>query len=226
MDMENNNKKLCKYCKSEIPEGAKICPNCRKKQGKSGCLTGIIVVVVLFLLVAIFGSSGDDKESTPATSTQVSSSSSGENVSSEENNNEAAEETEDIEEKEYYTVGDVIDDNGVLIKILSAGKYVSDNQFLQPEDGKIYYKVDFEFENTSDSEESISSIVSFDAYEDGYSISQSYVSDETVDGTIAPGKKLTGSLIYELNEGWQELEIDYETNIFSNKKIVMKFFNQ
>ena len=31
-EMENETK-LCKHCKSEIPKGAKVCPNCRKKQG-------------------------------------------------------------------------------------------------------------------------------------------------------------------------------------------------
>ena len=25
--------KICKHCQSEIPKKAKICPNCRKKQG-------------------------------------------------------------------------------------------------------------------------------------------------------------------------------------------------
>ena len=40
-------KKKCKYCQSEIDKKAKICPNCRKKQGMPKWLIAIIVVVVI-----------------------------------------------------------------------------------------------------------------------------------------------------------------------------------
>lgn len=43
--------KKCKYCKTEIDKKAKICPNCKKKQG------GIVKWIVIGLLVVvIFGS--------------------------------------------------------------------------------------------------------------------------------------------------------------------------
>ena len=149
MDMENNNKKLCKYCKSEIPEGAKICPNCRKKQGKSGCLIGIIVVVVLFLLVAIFGSSGDDKE--PVSST-VSSNSSSESSAS--GSQEVAEEIEEPIVYTAYSVSELMSDldsnplkaaekyknqyvelTGRLSNIDSDGKYIS----LRPQEASFTF---------------------------------------------------------------------------------------
>ena len=63
MNEEKEGTKLCKYCKSEIPAGAKICPNCRKKQGKSGCLIAVIAVVVVFIiLMAIGGGSESAKK--------------------------------------------------------------------------------------------------------------------------------------------------------------------
>ena len=63
MNEEKEGTKLCKYCKSEIPAGAKICPNCRKKQGKSGCLIAVIAVVVIFIiLMAIGGGSESAKK--------------------------------------------------------------------------------------------------------------------------------------------------------------------
>lgn len=64
----SNNTKKCKYCQSDIPKKAKICPNCRKKQNKAkGCLTAIIVVIVVFILLIalislISGGSGADTE--------------------------------------------------------------------------------------------------------------------------------------------------------------------
>lgn len=36
---EEKETKVCKYCKSEIPKKAKVCPNCRKKQGGIGNVT-------------------------------------------------------------------------------------------------------------------------------------------------------------------------------------------
>ena len=52
MSKETPETKLCKYCKSEIPYDAKVCPHCRKKQTPNGCLIAIIVIVVLFILIA------------------------------------------------------------------------------------------------------------------------------------------------------------------------------
>ena len=56
--MENETK-LCKHCKTSIPKDAKVCPNCRKKQGGVGKWI-IIGVIVVILLAALFGG-GDDK---------------------------------------------------------------------------------------------------------------------------------------------------------------------
>ena len=57
--------KLCKYCKSELPDGAKICPNCKKKQ--KGPMGVIIAVVVVFIIIGIAagsgGNSNDEQES-------------------------------------------------------------------------------------------------------------------------------------------------------------------
>ena len=33
---EKKETKVCKHCQSEIPAKAKVCPNCRKKQGGVG----------------------------------------------------------------------------------------------------------------------------------------------------------------------------------------------
>lgn len=48
--------KKCKHCQSEIDDKAKICPNCRKKQGIP---TWIIVIGVIIVLGAIAGNGGN-----------------------------------------------------------------------------------------------------------------------------------------------------------------------
>lgn len=49
--------KLCKHCKTKIPAGAKVCPNCRKKQG--GILKWVIIGVVV---IGIIGSTGESDD--------------------------------------------------------------------------------------------------------------------------------------------------------------------
>lgn len=41
--------KKCKYCQTEIPKKAKVCPNCKRTLKGGGCLT---FFVVFFILVA------------------------------------------------------------------------------------------------------------------------------------------------------------------------------
>lgn len=56
MKKEMDGTKRCKHCQTEIPAGAKICPNCRKKQGM-GCLPKILIAVAVVVILAVIGSS-------------------------------------------------------------------------------------------------------------------------------------------------------------------------
>ena len=53
---ENTQKltKLCRHCKMEIPQDAKICPYCHKKQKRSILKWILIAILVLFLLFCAF----------------------------------------------------------------------------------------------------------------------------------------------------------------------------
>lgn len=51
--------KLCRYCKTEIPASAKVCPQCRKNQG-GGCLTAFITIACLLFIFYVIGTSGKD----------------------------------------------------------------------------------------------------------------------------------------------------------------------
>lgn len=47
--------KVCKFCQTEIPKKAKVCPNCKRTLKKGpGCLIGIIVFLI-FVWAIIFG---------------------------------------------------------------------------------------------------------------------------------------------------------------------------
>ena len=58
--MDNSNgkpMKKCKYCQTEIDQKAKICPNCRKKQGMPKWAIFLIVIVVIGIFAASSGGS-------------------------------------------------------------------------------------------------------------------------------------------------------------------------
>lgn len=57
--MAKEKTKLCKYCKTEIPADAKICPQCRKKL-RGGKLKWVLIVL---LVLAIIGSAAGENGS-------------------------------------------------------------------------------------------------------------------------------------------------------------------
>lgn len=65
MDNKNTETKICKHCQSEIPKKAKICPQCRKKQGGIGKI--ILIVLVALFLLGLFGGSEEESKTTSET---------------------------------------------------------------------------------------------------------------------------------------------------------------
>ena len=63
-----NETKVCKHCQTEIPKKAKVCPNCRKKQG--GIFKWIVVVVVAIALISSF-TGGDDETKKTSSSAET-----------------------------------------------------------------------------------------------------------------------------------------------------------
>lgn len=100
-------------------------------------------------------------------------------------------------------------------------KESSGGDFLSPDDGNVYVGVKFVVENTSDKEQSVSSVLLFDAYAGDvkcdYSISA--VTDfggNTIDGNIAPGKKLEGWYGVEVPADWSKIELDVKSSWLSS----------
>lgn len=221
--------KLCKHCQSEMPKKAKVCPTCRRKQGGAGKWI-IIGIVVFFLFVGMFG--GSDTNSTD----QAGETTQKENVSQdvekdvadetkeglaaddEVETTEAAENVKSTDEKNEFVVGDVVETDSLKISYVSAGEYVSDNQFLTPKEGHVYYRLEFEVENISDIDQSITSW-SFEGYADGYAVDEAYVGDDTLSATLSPDKKAKGAIYYEVPADAQEVIAEYETDFWTQGKI-------
>lgn len=54
--------KKCKHCQTDIPKKAKVCPNCRRKQGGMGKVIGALLII--FGLIGALGSGADANDTT------------------------------------------------------------------------------------------------------------------------------------------------------------------
>lgn len=64
--------KKCKYCKTEIPADAKVCPQCRRKL-KGGKLKWVILIILIVAIIGAVSGENDSKSSTTASTSSNSS---------------------------------------------------------------------------------------------------------------------------------------------------------
>lgn len=138
--------KLCKHCQTEIPKKAKVCPNCKRKQG--GIVKWIVIAVVVLAIIGA-AAGGSDDNSKQASNTNTTAQTSQNSNDSKPKESEPTEDSEPEITYTAYTVTQMMDDldnnalkaestykdqyveiTGRLNVIDSSGKYIS----LYPED--------------------------------------------------------------------------------------------
>ena len=220
--------KLCKYCKTEIPYDAKVCPNCKKSQKPNGCLIAILVVVVLLVLAAVAGGSSSDS-STAASSTAASTAVQADSAAETQTAEPTPEPTE--APKTTYTVGETAEANDVKVTLVNVEQSTG-NQYMTPADGNVYVVLEFEIENNSSTDIGISSMLSFEAYCDDYSVNMDltanllYDNKNQLDGNVAAGKKMNGVIGYEVPADFNTLEVKFTPSFWSNHAVTFEIANQ
>lgn len=116
----------------------------------------------------------------------------------------------------YCSIGDTVTLNGVKVTLVNAFKVKPNNQFDLPTRGNILLAVLFNITNDTEEDIVISSVSSFEAYFDGHechsdlNVLIAAAGDNQIDGTVAPGKTVSGIIGYEIPNDWQEFEIHYQ----------------
>ena len=203
--------KICKHCKTEIPYAAKVCPQCRKKV-KGGILKWIIIAIVALVAISSIGGGNDNDSETK----KVGEVSTTENTT---NNSETSNNTATEPLQTEYFVGDILEDGDTKIVFMSSGDYVEENEFLQPADGKKYIYLQFAFENISDTADTSISFYSFECFADGYAADMYYGGEEDLSATLSAGRATTGYIYFEVPVDAESIEVEYETNFFTEEKI-------
>lgn len=205
---ETKETKICKHCQSEIPAKAKVCPNCRKKQGGMGCLGVILLVVgILIFLFAFIGMMGgsDSKDKNPQ---KVGEAESGDSTETEEPSN-------------VFQVGDLVETDNFRITYESASEYEPDNEFLQAKDGYTYWEFKFKFENISDTDQTVSTLMDWECYADNSKVDQSWIeSDNGLDATLSAGREAEGAVYFEVPTDAESIELEYDINFWQSDKII------
>lgn len=133
--------------------------------------------------------------------------------------------------KTTYSVGDTATAKSYKMTIESLNVVESDNQFAQPDEGNEFIEIVLLIENISDNELNVSSLMNFDAYVDGFAINEDLSAQvasgkDTMNGTLASGKKLKGVLCYQVPEDWNELEIAVDLGYSSKDEITLILNNK
>lgn len=129
----------------------------------------------------------------------------------------------------YITIGQTADWDDIRVTFNSVTQN-NGSEWFAPSQGNVFVVCEFTIENNTNYELNISSIMCFDAYVDDYSTSlsitaESSVEKETLDGTIAPGKKMKGIIGYEVPSDWETLEIHFTPGFWSGKDFIFSADN-
>lgn len=173
-------------------------------------------ILIAVIVIGIIGSALDDSD-TPKPVAKDPSASTTQAAST------AAAQTT-VAAKTTFAIGEGADLNGVVATLVSA-ETSEGTQFNKPSDGNVFLICEFEIENNSTKEITVSSMLSFNAYADDYAISQSFAGvlaadKPQLDGSVAAGKKMKGAISYEVPTDWKELEIRYTPDYWKGSEII------
>lgn len=113
--------------------------------------------------------------------------------------------------------------NGVEATLLSV-KESKGSSYGKPDAGNVYVLCEFDIFNDSGSELAISSLLSFEAYCDGYKYDSSLAAimqvSQQLDGSLETGRRMKGGIGFEVPKDWEELEIIFKPDFWSDDQLV------
>lgn len=205
---------FCNKCGKEIPNDSKVCKFCGNvvnQQQTVNCNINTnntvrskkkiyqqwwFWLIIVFLIIGIvgMGMSNDNENTTVGTNTIKE------------------------EKKETYKVGETYTSKYIKIKYLSVKDYTSNNQFIQPDKGNKYIRLEFEFENISKNDQGVYSSF-FKCYADGYDMDSKWLDNYLSSTTLSPEKKTKGYIYFEVPKDAKEIIVEYEDNIWTSNKV-------
>lgn len=210
----------CKKCGAEYEGNS--CPNgCAVLEGGTSTKKKTIfkkwwfwlIIVLAIIIIGAAGSGGED----------TSKSNADPNTDTTQTDATIKEQEEaSKEESNIYHKGDVINANGLKITYVDAEKWTGYSQYFPPEDGFMYIRIKVSAENTADADRYFSSF-EFEGYADGKKIDQHFETEGALaGGNISAGRTDEGYIYFIVPENAKEIEVEYETSFWTDKKAILK----
>ena len=175
---------------------------------------------MIVLILAVATSGGGNKDKNPQKVGETATATTGNKTAEAQTaDSETEEETEAV--NNVFSVGDIVETQNMKITYVSSGEYQSDDDFMQPKDGYVYWEFEFKFENISDSDQTVSSMMDWECYADNSKVDQAWIgSDNGLDATLSSGRETQGTIYFEVPEDAQNIELEYDINFWQSDKIV------
>jgi hypothetical protein len=132
--------------------------------------------------------------------------------------------TESTKTPEVYAVGDSVKMGGLVFTVNGTSTSTG-SEFFRPDNGNIYFIVDCTIENSSNEAVHLSSLLMFslvDAEGYNYNITIGPETKGSLDGELAPGRKMRGELAFEVPAQANSLELIFEPNVFGSGQAIYK----
>lgn len=132
--------------------------------------------------------------------------------------------TDDLKSNQLVcNIGDTLNSNGLKITFQKAEDWDSDNMLITAKDGYKFIRAYFIVENTNSSDYSMGGL-DFKCYADDVKMATSIYGDNKLDfyTTISSGRKLEGYIYFEVPVNAEKIEIEYETDRWTDEKAIFK----
>lgn len=204
-----------------------------KKDGrKKGFSIAAVIISCIWLLIAVAGMTGNNNyksASETVTNQYTPDTVTVDEVVPEtpttEANETAPAPTEPVaqESEDKFYLGDKWENKYVSVSFDACGDYISDNTFIQPVDGRKFIYATFTFENVGSSDTTVA-YWDFDCYADGYACDGTYGADDAgFSQTLSAGRKITGTVYFEVPNDATEIELEFSPSFWSSKKVVFVY---
>lgn len=213
----------CKSCGEQIAKSAKSCPHCGAKNKRPFYKKWWFWLIIIVFFIGILPS-----EDEPSADTDNNSSgqmqTENQDIKKEDEKSSDLIESDPEPEKTSFTIGESVELNNVVVTLIDVYE-INGNGFFEPTDGNTFVICEFEIENNTTGDIAVSSMLSFEAYFDGYAanldITAIALSEKTqLDATVAAGKKIRGVVGYQAPEDWQNVELQFSPSFWSYKKMI------